>query len=465
MTVASTTASGDGDNHVVVCGAGMGGLVAAVAAAEDGARVTVLEKGAEPGGSLALSGGYVWTFPSLADYERLVPHGDRALGRALVDDFETGAEWLRAHQVRLGAAQGELGPDRAGVGYRIDPDPVLGAVQPLLASLRAGRGTIRFRSRAVALEQDGDGAVVGVRVRGPAGSEAVSADAVVIATGGFQGDTELMSRHVSPWADRVLLRASPLCTGDGLRLGLAAGAATSGGLNAAYAHVMPALPTAMEPAAFRPMTQFYVEECILINLRGERFVDESRGDAACGLELLRQPEAVGFIVLDDEALRTRVRQTFIPDLLPGDPLSAVAAAGGTVLHAGSLEALCAQLAEHGVPRSSALRTVREFDAAGDGDPGSLPVPRRRGVHTCRVAPFHAVRVIPGVTFTEGGLRADPEGHALDRDGRPVPGLFVAGVDVGNISNVGYAGALSAALVTGLRAGVHAARAGDRARGR
>jgi succinate dehydrogenase/fumarate reductase flavoprotein subunit len=442
----------------VVCGAGMGGLVAAVAAAEDGATVTVLEKGVDPGGSLALSGGYVWTLPSMAEYARLIPHGDQALGRALVEDFETGVEWLRDRKVRLGQRHEELGPDRAGFGYRIEPDPVLGAVQPLLESLQAAGGTVRCRARVVGLELDPDGAVVGVRVRDAGGRETIGADAVVLATGGFQGDVELMSRHVSPWADRGLLRASASCTGDGFRLALDAGAATSGGLNAAYAHVMPALPGPMEPAAFRPMTQFYVEECILLNLRGLRFVDESRGDAACGLELLRQPEAMGFIVLDDAALHSRVMETFIPDLLPHDPLQAVRTAGGTVLRADSLEELGAQLSAHGVPPSPALGTVAAFDAAAAaGDAGALPVPRARGLHACRTAPFYAVRVIPGVTFTEGGIRADAQGRALDRDGRQVPGLFVAGVDVGNISNVGYAGALSAALVTGLRAGVYAAR--------
>jgi succinate dehydrogenase/fumarate reductase flavoprotein subunit len=270
---------------------------------------------------------------------------------------------------------------------------------------------------------------------------------------------ELMSRLVSPWSDRALLRASPSCTGDGFRLAVDAGAATSGGLNAVYAHVMPALPGPMEPAAFRPMTQFYVEVCLLLNLHGIRFVDESRGDAVCGLELLRQTEATGFIVLDEAGRRDRVMESFIPDLLPRDPLEAVRAAGGTVLQAESREALCRRLAEFGVPQSVALATIVGFDAAAErGDAGALPMPRASGLHTLREAPYHAVRVIPGVTFTEGGLRVDPQGRALDRDGRPVPGLFVAGADVGRISNVGYAGGLSAALVTGLRAGVHAARA-------
>jgi succinate dehydrogenase/fumarate reductase flavoprotein subunit len=269
-----------------------------------------------------------------------------------------------------------------------------------------------------------------------------------------------MARHVSPWADRALLRASQSSTGDGFRLALEAGASASRGLNAVYAHVMPKLSRPLDPGGFRPLTQFYVEECLLLNLDGVRFVDESRGDALCGLELLRQREGAGFIVLDEERHSSTVMQPFVPDMMRSDPLAAVRAAGGTVIVADTLDELCHSLAVHGVPPLVALDTIRQFDSAAEqGVSDGLPVPRERGLHSCRKAPFFAIPVIPGVTFTEGGIRVNAEAQALDRDDRPVPGLFVAGVDVGAISNTGYAGALSAAMITGLRAGLHAARSG------
>jgi succinate dehydrogenase/fumarate reductase flavoprotein subunit len=450
----------DGDVDVIVSGAGMGGLVAGVAALEDGARVLMVEKTAAPGGSLAISGGYVWTFESFTDYKRYVPHGDPVLGRVLVDDFATGIEWLSEHQVRFGEPHNGLGPDRAGSGFRIEPDPVLGAVEPLMQAFVKGGGTLLCSSRMVGLAQDDDGTVVGARIRSSDGTRTVRSRSVVLATGGFQGDAELMARHVSPWADRALLRASPSSTGDGFRLALGAGASTSRGLNAVYAHVMPKLGRTLDPGGFRALTQFYVEECMLLNLDGVRFVDESRGDALCGLELLRQREGAGFIVLDEERHSSTAMQPFVPDMMRSDPLAAVRAAGGTVIVADTLDELCHRLAGHGVPPLVALATIRQFDSAAElGVADGLPVPRARGLHTCRKAPFFAIPVIPGVTFTEGGIRVNAEAQALDRDDRPVPGLFVAGVDVGAISNTGYAGALSAAMITGLRAGLHAARSG------
>src|SRR5207237_5768916 len=102
---------------VAVVGAGMAGLVAAGRAQELGARVVLLEKGEEPGGSLALSGGTLWCARTYDDLRRLVPRGDPALGRVLVDDFEASAEWLRG----LGATLRLLPSEPNRVVYWLEP--------------------------------------------------------------------------------------------------------------------------------------------------------------------------------------------------------------------------------------------------------------------------------------------------------------------------------------------------------
>jgi succinate dehydrogenase/fumarate reductase flavoprotein subunit len=443
---------------VVVIGGGMGGLVAAVAAQEDGARVLLVEKGRQPGGSLALSGGYVWTFPTVELYRQVVPLGDLPLGEVLVADFPTGLEWLQEHNVRLGPEQDGLGPERVGSGRRIEPDPVSGAVEPLVQAFVSAGGEVRHDSSAVGLDVDADGRVRAVRIRSEGRTTLQACGAVILATGGFQGDVELMARYVSPWSDRALLRASPQSTGDGLRMALAAGAAVSRGLNAVYGHVMPAEPARVEPAAYRALTQFYVEHCILLNRAGVRFVDESRTDAACGLALLRQPEAHGTIVFDERLHQTQVMEPFVPDAVRTDPVRAIRNQGGVVFEATTVAELAQQLADAAFPAGAVQRTIIEFDqAAAAGSDCALPVPRRANLHRCSEPPFYAVPVRAAVTFTEGGIRVNRECQALDRDGAGVPGLYVAGVDAGCISNEGYAGALAAALVTGLRAGLHAGR--------
>ena len=68
------------------------------------------------------------------------------------------------------------------------------------------------------------------------------ADAVILSTGGFQGNPDLTARYFGRWADRLVLRATPHSTGDGLLMGQAIGAATSRAMSSFYGHLIPAPP-------------------------------------------------------------------------------------------------------------------------------------------------------------------------------------------------------------------------------
>lgn len=446
---------------VVVVGGGMGGLVAGVAAQEDGARVLCLEKAPDPGGSFALAGGYVWTVDSTETYDELVPHGDAALGHLVIEDYDTGIEWLQAHSVTLQKVERGIGHEKHFGGHRVVPDTVTSGVLPLRAALTAAGGTLMTGATVVALHQDDLGGICGVRYRDGRGrAHDVRCAAVVLATGGFQGDLELMTRYISRFADRALLRSNPGSTGDGLRLALAAGASVSRGMSAFYGHLLPAPPARIEPEAFRKLSQFYSSDCLVVNGRGVRFVDESGGDEICALGLIAEPAAAGYVIFDAVMFDEYVKVSPFPDMDPFDPRERIRDAGGVVLAADSVDELAAQLlSDYGVSARNFLETIEEFNAAALArDPSLLSVPRRTGLRPCATPPFHAVPVRPGVTFTEGGTRVNESCQVLDRDSRPIPGLYAAGADVGGISVEGYVGGLAPALVTGLRAGVFAARA-------
>src|SRR6185369_961391 len=74
----------------------MAGLCTAVTALEAGARVLVIEKGPAPGGSMRMSGGTLWTAPSMDVMETYVPGGDRARQRQLVENLDAGIAWLES---------------------------------------------------------------------------------------------------------------------------------------------------------------------------------------------------------------------------------------------------------------------------------------------------------------------------------------------------------------------------------
>jgi succinate dehydrogenase/fumarate reductase flavoprotein subunit len=447
------------DVDVVVVGGGMAGLAAALVAAEDGASTLCLERLSEPGGSLAISGGYIWSVGDLDEYRRLSPEGDADIGRMIIEELDDGFEWLTDHGVDLMVVPTGMGPGRAFGGRRIRPDPVSGAVMPLAKAFVSAGGQLRTQARCLDLKMDGTGAVRGISYRDRAGDHEVNCSAVILATGGFQGDTLLTSTFLGPWADRAYVRSNLGSTGDGLRLAGRVGAAASKGLSSFYGHLLPAPPVRTDPGAFRGLTQFYSEACIVLNMAGRRFVDESRGDDVCALRLIREEEATGFIVFDQARHQAAVMEPYVPDAVRTDPLPVVRAAGGRVLEGETIELLARRLSEeYGVPAAQTEATIGEFNEAWRrDDPGMLSVGRRQGLHACEVPPFYAVPVRPGITFTEGGVRADRECRALDDIGRPVPGLYVAGVDVGAVSIEGYVGGLAPSLMTGLRAGINAAR--------
>ncbi|OQE84158.1 hypothetical protein PENNAL_c0027G08329 [Penicillium nalgiovense] len=118
----------------------------------------------------------------------------------------------------------------------------------------------------------------------------------------------------------------------------------------------------------------------------------------------------------------------------------------------------------GVDNVQARRTIENYDRVvrlGDksisleapiGRAGSPPTPLVDGE-----GPFYAMEVQPSITFTYGGIAIDAKGHALTPDKSKIPGLLVAGVDAGGFSNLGYAGGLALAFVTGLWAAREVAR--------
>ncbi len=86
-------------SSLVVAGAGMAGLAAAVRAQELGAKVVVHEKGTEAGGSMLLSGGFIWRYREFEQLREECPGGDPALQRLVWERLDDALEWL----VSLGA--------------------------------------------------------------------------------------------------------------------------------------------------------------------------------------------------------------------------------------------------------------------------------------------------------------------------------------------------------------------------
>jgi succinate dehydrogenase/fumarate reductase flavoprotein subunit len=438
--------------HLIVVGGGLAGLVAALWALELGAQVTLLEKGDRLGGSFVYSSGYIWSYKDLHTFRREATAGDVTLQTLILERLETCLDWLVDRSVP--ALTRETG-NPLTFGARFEPEQV---VAKLVARIAASGGRTLLGTAMYGLVEDSAGRIAGVRAVSGEERRTERADAVILASGGFAGNPELVKRYILRGSGTMRLRAHPWSTGDGFLAALEAGALASAGLDEFYGRNLPAPPAAFPPEEFVEVSQLYGRYAVAINRNGERYADEAAdwSETALVRATASQPGLRAWYVLDATDLRGRVRDRTVEEMV-----ETARHVGGTVLRADSLEELAGRLAERGVPRTSVLGTLSEYKAAvAGGRSGDLSPPRSDPAASLRVPPFVAVEVTPAITHTIGGLAVDGGCRVLRRtDGRPLPGLFAAGVEVGGMSAGGYASGLAAALVFGKVAAEFASRLG------
>jgi succinate dehydrogenase/fumarate reductase flavoprotein subunit len=451
---------------VIIAGGGMGGLTAAVRAQRSGADVVLLEKDPQPGGTMGwCSEGIIWTLGSYEAMRNDAPDGDPALQRTLFETLPLALSFLEG----VGAIL--PGSERSRV---IDP-PVF--TEFMVDTLVSGGGTLLVQTPLVRLLTNERNEVVGVLAEGPDGPLHVRGRAVVVATGGWAGNAEMVNQHITRNFGQMHQRNvgfgrgdSPI-TGDGFWAASRIGAAPSrGGFDAFYGHVLPA-----RPARFtHPLANYSIyhgQWSLALNLRGDRFADESRGrivgreltrvaEELIAQEIARQPEASAIYIWDNPVnARHALAGSGLGSL---DKFSAFREAGAPVAMADTIAELAAQIESwgRGTPASRVRATVEEYNlAATSGRAAELPTPKTSATHALPVAepPFFAVLGTTGITGTMGGLRVDPQGRVLGRTGRPITGLYAAGVDVGNVGNYAYMGMLCYGATFGFISGDNAAR--------
>jgi fumarate reductase flavoprotein subunit len=425
--------------RVVIAGGGLAGLTAALRAAELGARVTLLEKGDRPGGSFVYSSGYIWSYVDLPTFRREAPGGEAVLQRLILEHLGSCLTWLEDEGGKL--LSRETG-NPLTFGARFDPEKT---VSVLVERLDASGGELLTDTAFEALLDDDAGCVTGVLVRSAGGLRDYDAGAVILASGGFAGDSELVGRHIIGGPGRMRVRAHPRSTGDGFRAALRKGALASAGLDEFYGRNLPASPAKFTPEQFVEVSQLYARYAVAINGRGERYADEGAdwSETALTRATAHQPGLYAWYVLDATGFEGLVRERSVKEMV-----ETARSTGGIVLQAASLTQLADKLAEQGVPREASLRTVKEYNAAIAT--GEDPSPPRTGSAVpLRVPPFVAVKVAPSITHTVGGLTVDAGCRVLRaEDERPIPGLYAAGVDVGGVSVGGYTSGLASAVVFG-----------------
>ena len=489
--------------HVVVIGAGNAALVAAIAAREQGANVTVLERApyALRGGNSRFTAGAMRTvYGGVDDLRRLMPEltageveradygsysrerfyddlgrvteyrTDPDLAERLVDSSFDTLCWMRDKGVRFLPLYGRQsfevdGKVRFWGGVTVEAwggGP--GLVDSLTRIARTAGVDIRYGARATGLETKRDGLVV--RLGNARDASRLDADAVVLACGGFESNPAWRARYLGPGWDLAKVRGTRFNTGDGIRMAVVAGAATRG--NFSGCHAVAWDMNAPEFGDLDVGDNFQKHSYpfgILINKEGRRFVDEGADFrnytyARYGREVLNQPGQCAWQIFD-----AKVAHLLRDEYRIGRVTKATAATIEELANKiSATEGMNAPALVAEVGRfNAAVNTATPFDPTvkdGRGTAG-LAVPKSNWANRLDAPPFEAYGVTCGITFTFGGLAVDPESRVLSEEGSPVPGLFAAGELVGGLYYFNYPGGtgLTAGAVFGRTAGRNAAMSG------
>jgi fumarate reductase flavoprotein subunit len=436
---------------VVIVGAGLAGLTAANRALEQGLSVCVLEKGDEDhyrcntrysNGAINCAFLDVNNDPAVlraAIMERSGGHAVPALADVYSTQAAAATRWLASHGVEmvrgstLSADHNMLAPLVQG------PDPRLAwegkgpdvAIAKLGTLFTTRGGTLLRGKRATGLVMR-DGRCTGVVV---AGGETFDAAAVMLADGGIQASVELLGRYIAKRPEKLQQRNSGSGTGDALKMAIAAGAKLVE-MEHFYGHIL--AREAMHNDALWPNLTLDALVCagIAVDAQGRRFADESLGGVFMTNAIAKLDDPLGAFAVFDHALWEDVgRQT----MRPPNPL--LEKLGATVHRADTIQALAERA---GIARPLAA-TVDAYNR-------EAVAKKKRPITS---APFYAVPLCAGVSYTLGGMLTDAQCRVVHESGQPIAGLYAAGSCTGGIDGgpaAGQNGGLGKALTFGWHAG-------------
>jgi len=422
---------------VVVVGSGMGGCAAALAVHEAGAGALILEKASRLfwGGNTSVSGGNFYAPSSEKYYEDLMKmsagRSDKTAARTLADNAAAAVEWLEKIGVRLERGRRD--------GYATAIQKGSGLVKDLSKILQSRGIEVLFEAKAKELLQNDRQQVAGVRVAVKSGFMNVQANrAVILATGGYLGNEEMIVKYVGAQATAVVNQGFRHITGDGHRMALELGADL---INMGDCRLAP-----MQPGSKASVAAFY-PPAIIVNKESRRFIDEaSAHGSGFGRMLFGQTDGVAYLILDERGLNAvspSARERF-------------AKAGGKWTAADSVEELAAA---NGLNPIALRQTIDAFNAAvKDGMTLALQPAKTGNAARLAEPKFYATAVVNGSTLTFGGIRINKNCQVLNLEGGVIARLYAAGILVGGVYYQNYKSGcgLASAAAFGRLAGISAA---------
>jgi len=444
---------------VIVVGCGVAGLSAALTAAQGGARVALLERADKEnrGGSSKYTEAYLRMKSETEvqdDFEDKLARSStgtidpellkmtttsydqwppmlKAYGITdpeLITSFADGAPetiaWLKTLGVKFFESSPYITQKHS---IRLVPSGGGAALVEAMATAAEKKGVdFCYQTTARSLIQDEQGKVIGVHASHAEGNKDFKGNAVVLASGGYEGNLEMMIKYIgyNAYLTRPVAPGGLYNKGEGIEMALAIGAAPAGQFNSFHTEHLD--PRSGIPEASVHVINYF----ILVNQSGDRFLDEGANlfehiYDEVSWELLKQEKGIGYLIADSKTLE--VKNVLARIKTDKDPIRAK-----------SIKELAAKLE---IDPDRLEKTIKGYNqAVQDGEFNSFELdgkctkgiepPKSNWAMRIDETDLIAYPIICGNVFTLGGLKITPKAEVVNQDGYPIPGLYAAGETLG-----------------------------------
>ena len=414
---------------LIIVGAGGAGLTAAVRATQAGAKVLVVEKMPFVGGnSLKASGGMNCAGTKFQEALGITDSGvqefiedtmngghqlnDIDLVTTMAENSSEAVDWLESIGAPLPKVAATGGTTHKYLHSPEDGSPV-GAylVAKLQEECERQKIAILLNAKATSIIME-NGAAVGVVVEDAKHIYNVMTGAVILATGGFGANFDLMCSYDPSLANAVTTN-QPGATGDGILMAQEIGADTVD-MDKIQLH-----PTVYQETSMLVSEKMRSLGSILVNQEGKRFCNDlSTRDAVSAAEL-EQTGGYAYIIFDQNLVDSnKSAQEYID--------KGMASTGETY------EELAANMGLEGEAIDAFVETMDIWNqAVANGVDEEFG--RNNGMDAdLSTAPFYAIKIAPGIHHTMGGIKINTSAEVISTEGEVIPGLFAAGETTGGV---------------------------------
>ncbi|NUU63728.1 flavocytochrome c [Paenibacillus agri] len=437
---------------IIIVGAGGAGMSAALEAKAKGMNPVIFEKMPVAGGNTTKSSSGMNASETkfqkeqgIADsndlfYEESLKGGhdtnDKEMLRFFVDHSASAIDWLDSIGIKLNniTITGGMNEKRT---HRPEDGSAVGQylVKGLVNNVQE-QGIPLFVNADVKGITEQDGKVNGVKVIfDQADEKTITAKAVVVTTGGFGSNKEMIS-EVRPDLDGYVTTNQIGSTGDGIQMIQKLGGVTVD-MDQIQVH-----PTVQQEKSYLIGEAVRGEGAILVSSEGKRFTNDlgTRDKVTAAINQL--PENAAFLVFDS-GVKSRVKAIEQYEKM------------GFVIQADSIETLAQEM---GVPGDQLQKTLDTWNSSVKGKKDA-EFGRTTGMdNDLSSAPYFAIKIGPGVHYTMGGVKINTNTEVLNKEGNPITGLFAAGEVTGGLHGQNRIGGNSVAeiIIFGRQAGIKSA---------